>query len=169
MTSQVLAVGVSNTVHILATAVWLGWSLALALLVAPQVASAYGPEAAGWLASAVRRVPPLAYLSLATLWVTGMVQLVANPNYVDLLALTNDWSRLIFVKHLAVLASGGLIYYVGAVVAGEIGFQLRAATIGRGNEMRLAMATRRFRLLAWLNLALSMIVLLMTGLATAIP
>lgn len=169
MNTAALLVGISNTVHIAATVVWIGWSLLLVAVIAPQVTVAYAPAGDGWLASAVRRLSPLASLALAVLAVTGMYQLVANPNYVDLLALTNTWSRLIFVKHLAVLGNVGLMVYLAGTLVPEIRFQLRAAGLGRGDERRLTILVRRFGRVAWLNLALGAVVLLMTGLATALP
>lgn len=164
-----LFVGLSNTVHILATVVWIGWSLLLVMVIAPQVTVAYASSASGWLASTVRRLPSLAYLALATLGVTGMYQLVANSNYVDLLVFANTWSRLIFIKHLAVLGNVGLMAYLGGILVPEVRFQLRAADLGRGDAGRLRVLEQRFRWLAWLNLALGAVVLLMTGLATALP
>lgn len=169
VSTATLLVGLSNTAHILATVIWIGWSLLLVAVVAPQALVAYAPDTSGWLASTVRRLPPLAYLALAALGVTGMYQLVAHPNYVDLLALANTWSLLIFIKHLAVVGNAGLMAYLAGVLVPEVRFQLWAAARGRGDANRLRILARRFRWLAWLNLALGAVVLLMTGLATAIP
>jgi uncharacterized membrane protein len=169
VTTELILVGLSNTFHILATVIWIGWSLVLATLVSPRVTLAYAPGAEGWPAVAVRRLSPLAYLALAALGVTGMYQLVTNPHYVDFLAVTNDWSRLMLIKHLAVLGSGGVVFYLAALVVPEIRFQLRAAERGRDDPDRLQSLAKRFHRLAWLNLGLGAVVLLMTGLATALP
>jgi putative copper export protein len=50
-----------------------------------------------------KRFSIAAWISLLILLTTGMLQLIANPNYQGVLHLINRWSMVILLKHLAVV------------------------------------------------------------------
>lgn len=167
MDGGAILVGLSNTIHIVATVIWIGWSLMLVTTVAPEAATALAPESTSVAARLLRRAP-LAYLALAVLGGTGLYQMAANAFYVDFLTLTNRWSQLLFVKHLAVIGNIALMLILALSVVPELRLAALAAARGRGDPARLAALSRRLRLVAWLNLAANGIVILTTGLMTAL-
>ncbi|MBA3530850.1 MAG: hypothetical protein H0T73_02860 [Ardenticatenales bacterium] len=165
MNSQFLLVGLSNTIHLLATVIWIGWSALLPLVVAPRALEAHGSDAAG-PAGMMRRLTALAYGALAALGATGMLQMGAHPQYEGMFAFTNLWSSLLFVKHLLILASVALIVYLGQSVIPQL--RLTAQRAARGQVVDAASLLARFRVLAWLNFLLGLTILALTGLMTAL-
>lgn len=165
MSGQWWLIGLSNTIHLLATVVWLAWSALLPLGIAPQVAEAHRDGAAG-VARLYRRGAPLAYGALAVLGATGMLQMGAHPEYEGMFSLSNLWSGLLFVKHLFILGSVGLLLYVGQSLSPRLRLAVRRA--GLGHPTNLPSLSQHFHLLTWLNLAAGVGVLLLTGFMTAI-
>lgn len=165
MDAQFWIVGLSNSVHLIATVIWIGWSAALPLLIAPRALEAHkGGD--GWPAVAMRRFPPLAYGALAALAITGMVQMGAHPQYEGMFALANLWGLLLLIKHALIVLSVILIVWLGQSVSPRLRLATRRAALGKDHEA--ALLVPRFRALAWLNLAAGTGVLLLTGLMTAV-
>ena len=165
MDAQFWLVGLSNTVHLVSTVIWIGWSALLPLVVAPRVVEAHG-EGDGWVAVMARRVPPLAYGALAALGATGMIQMGAHPEYEGMFAIANLWSTLLFAKHLFILGSVAIILYLGQSVSPGLRLAVRREALGK--ESNVTALAGRFRVLAWLNLVFGLGVLLLTGLMTAV-
>lgn len=164
MGQQEIVVGISNTVHLLATVLWIGWSVLLAISVAPRAREAHLGEgvAAPWLT----RAAPIGYGALAALGATGMIQMGAHPSYQGLFAVDSPWSALLLGKHLLVLASVGLILYLSQSVSPRL--RLAARRERQGEPAAAAPLARRFARLARLNLVLGVAVLVVTGFMTAI-
>lgn len=165
MNAQFWVVALSNTIHLISTVIWIGWSAVLPLVVAPRAVEAHS-DGDGWVAVMARRVPPLAYGAFAALGATGMIQMGAHPQYEGMFAVTNLWSTLLLAKHLLILGSVALIFYLGQSVSPTLRLAVRREALGK--ESRLPILVGRFRLLAWLNLAAGLGVLLLTGLMTAL-
>ncbi len=151
----------------LATVVWIGGLSALALLVVPAARKAVPGEGyAALLGEVQRRLDPLAWLSLALLVATGLVQMSANPNYEGFLAFDNQWAIAILVKHLLFL---GMIAISGYMTWFVMPGLRRAALLqARGKETPEAQGLQRRE--AWLlrlNLALGILILGLTAIARA--
>jgi uncharacterized membrane protein len=165
MDAQFWVVALSNTIHLISTVIWIGWSALLPLVVAPRAFEAHR-DGDGWVAVMARRVPPLAYGALAALGATGMIQMGAHPEYEGMFAITNLWSTLLLVKHLLILGSVTLIFYLGQSVSPGLRLAMRREALGK--ESRAAALASRFRLLSWLNFAAGLGVLVVTGFMTAL-
>jgi uncharacterized membrane protein len=165
MDAQYWVVALSNTVHLISTVIWIGWSGFLPLVVAPRVVEAHS-DGASRLAQMNRRLLPVAYGALAALGATGMIQMSAHPQYDGMLSVSNFWSTLLFIKHLLILVSVGLIIYLGHRVSPHLRLDIRRSALGLENQ--LDRVVTRFRVVAWLNLAMGLGVLVLTGLMTAI-
>lgn len=163
MDADFLLVAFSNTVHLLSTVLWIGWSALLALLIAPRAAAAHAPG--GWESALLRRGGAVAYGALAALGATGMLQMGAHPSYSGLFQVDSFWSRLLLIKHLLVIASTILIFYLGLAISPRLRLAMRRAAAGRDAEP--ATQLHRFRQLAWLNLLFGLGVLAITGMMTA--
>jgi uncharacterized membrane protein len=124
-------------------------------------------EQARLLEALQKRFQPIANLSLAVLILTGMVQTFTNPLYKGFLNFGNTWAQAMLLKHIAVF---GMV-----ILAGVITFSVQPAL--KRNALLIAndladeqqivrLRTQQVRLTR-INLALSIIVLLFTAIASA--
>lgn len=141
--------------HMAATIVWIGGLFFQSVILAPLLAQV--SERARLLERLQQRFQPLAWLSLAVLIGTGLLQMSASPNYQGLLSIANPWSRAIFAKHLAIAAMFAVAAYQTWVLQPRIA---RLAMLEAADD-----AQRRFQRLARINLALGILVLGLTALA----
>ena len=111
------SLALSLFVHITATVIWIGGLLVTSMLVFPEVRRAIDGQPSFYrLLSRLRqRFYPISNLCLAALWVTGLFQMTADPNYDGLLTFDNDWSRIMLLKH------GLIVGMMGAGVALQYG------------------------------------------------
>jgi uncharacterized membrane protein len=154
--------------HLLATVVWIGGLVFMALIVSPGLTRHLGDDArhTDVLGELRRRFKPLANLGLATLLVTGVLQMAADTNYDGFLQLSNAWARAMLLKHIAV---GGMVI-VGAYMQWSLGPAIERARLlasRHSGEAQLPTLHIRERRLSRLNVTLSILVLLFTALATA--
>ena len=90
--------------HMVATVIWIGSLGAIALLVVPasrQVLSKQ--DFVDFLGSIQKRFDPLAWFCLLLLVATGLIQMVAHPNYAGFLSVQDRWAAAILVKHIMFL------------------------------------------------------------------
>jgi uncharacterized membrane protein len=158
--------------HLVATVVWVGGLLLLTLVVWPEARALLArQDQSGLLLDFLdrlrKRFYPLANLSLVVLIVTGLFQMDQNPHYDGLLQLTNDWTRAILLKHVAVL---GMLVIGVAMQWGVMPALERATLLVRsGRESPdLDRLRRRERQLTALNCVLGIVVLIFTAIATSI-
>lgn len=141
--------------HMVATVVWIGGLFFQSAILLPALSQR--ADAADLLRLLRRRFQPLAWLSLAVLIGTGLLQMSANSNYEGVLSLANSWSQAIFAKHFAI----GLMILIGIYQTWFLQPQLeRLALTGGGERQR-----RQFARLGLANLVLGVLVLGLTGLA----
>ncbi len=144
--------------HMAATVVWIGGLFYQSVVLAPALSKVENPAAL--LELLRRRFQPLAWLSLAVLVGTGLVQMSANDNYQGLLSIANSWSQAIFAKHLAI----GLMLAMAAYQTWVLQPRLaREAMLGADEGSR-----RRYGRLAQLNLLLGILVLGLTAIARTV-
>lgn len=162
-----LALSITYWLHMLATVTWIGSLASLSLLVLPAARAALdGATYAAFLERLQRRLDPLGWISLVVLTATGMFQMSASPNYSGFLAIDNRWALAILIKHVVFLGMTGVSAYLtwGLLPA------LRRAALRQslGQETGEAEKLRRQEtFLIRLNLALGVVVLLLTALARA--
>ena len=156
--------------HLIATVVWIGGLVIITILVWPEARRVVS-ENAGLYALLTRvrkRFLPLSNFSLVVLMVTGMLQMSGDPNYDGMLQFTNEWSRVILLKHVAVggMVICGLLLQFGVVPALERASLL--AERGKGTPEEWERLHRREVRLTWVNLVLGISVLAFTAWATAL-
>jgi uncharacterized membrane protein len=158
--------------HLIATVVWIGGLFVLTMLIWPETrALAERSEQSAVLLDLLDRVRkrfyPLTNLSLVVLIVTGLFQMDQNPHYDGLLQLTNDWTRAILLKHVAVL---GMLLVGVTMQWGVLPALERAALLVRhGKEsLEIERLRRRERQLTLLNFILGIIVLVFTAIARSL-
>lgn len=144
--------------HMAATIVWIGGLFFQSVILAPSLSRVGEPGAL--LERVQKRFQPLAWLSLAVLVGTGLIQMSANPNYEGVLAISNAWSRAIFAKHMTI----GLMLLVAVYQTWVLQPKLtRMAMIHASEALQ-----QRYSRLAQINLALGILVLGLTALARTV-
>ncbi len=168
MSPSILAI--SLFFHLVATVVWVGGLVILALLVWPAMRRilATSPALYTLLTRLRARFFPLANLSLAVLVVTGLFQMTASPYYDGVLTFNNQWSQAMLLKHIAIagMVITGLLLQFGVVPALERASLL--AERGKGDPAAWERLRRREVRLTWINVALGLLVLAFTAWATAL-
>lgn len=155
------ALAFSLFLHIGATVIWIGGILLLTLLVVPELnrALAEQPALHQLLRRLRKRFTPLGNLALATLIVTGVLQMSTDPNYESLLSFSNRWSQILLFKHLLliIMAAAGLFLQLTVAPALE-----RASLLlerGRGDADEWNRLRRRERRLTLLIASLAVLIL----------
>lgn len=159
MNQPILAISVFF--HLVATAVWIGGLLLTVILVLPETRRAMqkSPSLLELLTRIRKRMTPLFNLSLAVLVTTGMFQMSLDSNYDGVMQITNEWSRVMLFKHIAIvgLVVAGVMLQFGVAPALE-----RTALLverGKGDAAALTRLRRREALLSWVSAGLGVVVL----------
>lgn len=155
--------------HMLATIVWVGGLATMALVAWPGARKVLGPgpQLEALVSDWQRRFNPLAWLSLAVLVGTGLMQMSANPNYDGLLTVTNPWSAAILAKHIAIAGMVVIGGYLNWSIQPALARAALLAAHGRSDAEAQALR-RREAALTRLNLAGGVLVLALTALARAL-
>jgi uncharacterized membrane protein len=151
----------------LSTVIWLGGLVTMAIVAWPAVRQQI-LDTDQWV-TLQKRFTPLANASLVLLWVTGFLQMTADPNYEGFLAVDSLWAQAILIKHLAVI---GMMVF-GIAIQWRIQPELNRLALLESKQPEIAMEKRerltrkQIRLLR-LNLVFAAAVLFFTAVATAI-
>ena len=155
--------------HLIATVAWIGGLVTLALVMQPVLSQTVTDvkERARLSAAVQKRFQPIANLSLIVLILTGMVQTFTNRFYKGFLQFDNTWAQAILFKHLAIV---GMIILAGIITFSvQPALQRNALLVANGvaDEAQSARLQQQQVRLTRLNLALSVLVLLFTAIASA--
>ncbi len=100
------ALALSLFFHIAATVIWIGGILLITFLVVPELNQVLAEQPA--LNQILRRLRKrftiVGNLALATLIVTGLLQMSTDANYEGLLRFSNRWSQALLLKHILIIA-----------------------------------------------------------------
>lgn len=168
MDTTVLFVSASYVFHLVATIVWVGWSLLLVIVQRSPTSETAENSTSFDLNAFTRRGMPIAMLAFAALAATGLYQMASDSHYVDMLVLNTAWSRLLFLKHIVFVAEAVVLLAIRFVIEPDLDYHRRAGVQGY-DDGRYAEIQRRYRWAAWINLALGLLILLITGPLTALP
>ena len=162
MVADPLVLSLVYAVHMLATVVWIGGLIYQSAFLLPAIQSFPNP---GLLLERLRtRFQPIAWLSLAALVGTGLIQMATHPQYGGLLAIENTWAKAILLKHIAIIGMVVTGAYQSFVLYPKITRSLLIEKHeGDGREGGKSMSTDT--LLVRVNVLLSLIVLLLTAIA----
>lgn len=156
--------------HLIATVVWIGGLVIMSVLVWPEAqrALADSPALLAFLTRLRKRFTPLTNFSLVLLIVTGLAQMTGDSHYDGVLQFTNDWSRVILLKHIAI---GGMLV-CGVALQFWINPALERTAFlverGKGDPAEWSRLRRMEIRLTWANVALGILVLAFTAWATAL-
>ena len=104
------ALAISLFFHIAATVIWIGGILLITFMVVPELNRILAEQPALFqlLRRLRERFTVLGNLALATLVVTGVLQMSTDPNYEGLLSFSNRWSQVLLLKHILIIAMAAL-------------------------------------------------------------
>jgi putative copper export protein len=142
----------------------------MTVLVIPEAQRALkdSPALYEFLTRLRRRFTPLSNLSLVVLIFTGLIQMTGNPNYAGVLQITNEWTRVILLKHIAV---GGMLLCGVAMQFWLMPALERTSLLverGKGDPDAVDALRRREARLTWVNVILAIMVLGFTAWARSL-
>lgn len=157
----------SYWLHLLATVIWFGGLIAVALAAWPALRRD-ALTSNDWLALQQRFIPWVNG-SLLVLLITGFVQMTNDPNYTGFLAMDSLWAWAILIKHVAFLGLVGITAYMQAALYPTMSrvrllAQKRPQLAESEQEKLKQQETRLLRL----NLFFAIAILFCTAVATAI-
>lgn len=153
------------TLHMAATAIWIGGLFFLVLLL-PAATHRLDPKERRVVdQAAVRRFLPLAWLCLAVFVATGLTQMSASPRYEGVLAVGNPWSVAILLKHIVI--AGMLSLLAWQTWGLHPSLERAAVGLDSASPGRIATLERRQRLSLTLSLVLGALVMGLTAVARA--
>ncbi len=160
------ALTIAFWLHMVATVVWIGGLFYHAAVLLPALQQRWPHEDQARLLDRLRRrFDPLAWLSLAVLVASGLVQMAANPQYQGFLSIENRWSAAILIKHIAI---GGMVIaavYQTWSLQPALERALLMITQARGEASPAAPLILRLKALVRLNFGLGLLVLALTAIA----
>ncbi|MFC2026306.1 CopD family protein [Chloroflexota bacterium] len=172
MPSPTWALAIAFWLHMLATVVWIGGIVTLGIIFLP---SAYrilkSKEYAALLGEVQKRLDPISWFSLIVLVGTGMFQMSANPHYGGFLAINNNWTTVMLLKHLVFLVMTIISIYITWMLLPKMSrAALRRAheTNSRTESSSEDTPEKQLLILQRLNLVLGVLVLGLTAVARAI-
>ena len=143
--------------HDLFTAVWIGGLITLGITVLPSVKTVLGmgPQTKKLMDAIQKRLSVLVYVSIVGLVLTGLLLSNRSPAFQGLFSFANTYSTVLSLKHVLVLA----------MIAVAL---LRSLVFGRRSEPPAPTQEKLKVGLLFLNIALGIGVLLLSGFAAAL-
>jgi uncharacterized membrane protein len=159
-----LVLSIVNWLHLMATVTWIGGIATNILVILPSTREVLEQPLAGKLmGSVMKRFRIIVYISIVVLVISGILMNLFNKSYLGVTQLGNLWTQVILVKHIFVVALIVLAVYAFEVLAPKVS---RLAVKGPSQEL---VRLQKLQLnLALLGFALGIIILFLTGIATAI-
>ena len=163
MNNLILA-SVVNFLHLFATVAWFGAMTANTIILVPSMRNILDATVAGKLmGSVLKRFGIIVYSSIGILVVTGIAMNQINENSMGFMQFKNLWSTISSIKHII------MIFLVILVIYSFEGLSKNVVRLSaNGFSPRLANLQKRQRILSYIGLALVTIILLLTGIMTAI-
>ena len=157
----------SYWLHLLATVVWFGGLIVVALAAWPALRR-QALASNDWLALQQRFIPWVNG-SLLVLLITGFVQMTNDPNYTGFLVMDSLWAWAILIKHIVILGMVGITVYLQTTLYPAMSrvrlLAEKRPQLAEAEQKRLKQ--QEVRLLR-LNLFCAVAILFCTAIATAI-
>jgi putative copper export protein len=143
--------------HDLFTAVWVGGLIALGVTVLPSAKQVLGtgPQTKKLMDVIQKRLSLLVYISIVGLALTGLLLSGRSPAFQGLFCFGNTYSTVLAFKHLLVLAMVAVALY-------------RSLVLGRQRGPSTPSREKLSAGLLFLNIALGIVVLLLSGFGAAL-
>jgi uncharacterized membrane protein len=151
---KLVVFAVVTFLHDLFTAVWVGGLIALGLVVMPSARKVLGmgPQTKKLMDAIQKRMSVLVYVSIVGLWLTGVLLSRRSPAFQGLFQFGNPYATVLAFKHFLVLL----------MVAVAMLRSLALRRVSGPTQERLKAG------LLFLNMALSILVLILSGFSAAL-
>jgi uncharacterized membrane protein len=147
--------------HLLATAIWIGGLLITTLLVWPEMRHTLesSPSLYTLLGRLRKKFAPMSNLALAVLITTGLIQMSLDPNYEGFMTFENEWSRVMLIKHVAIVGMVISGVFLQAVIFPALERTTLLLERQKADPSAYTALRRREIRLTWLNVGLGICVL----------
>ncbi len=159
------ALTISYWIHLLATVIWLGGMVSVALFILPYVQNKLPLEDREPILSKLQgTLNSIGWFCLFLLAGTGMFQMSANPSYLGFLAIDNNWAIAILLKHIVIVVMVIAMGYLAWFVIPELKrISLRRQMGKEINLDELSNLRQKEKFILWTNLILAILVLIFTA------
>ncbi|MBI4619879.1 MAG: DUF4149 domain-containing protein [Desulfobacterales bacterium] len=170
---NLLILSLSHFLHLLATVVWIGGIVMILFVILPVARGALesAPMVGKLMKEITKRFTPMANVSILVLIVTGIFILQHEENFTGFSDLKNLWNIILFLKHFLVAVMILIHFYRGLILTPKIGrLSVQTNELPEPSSLSSKIARlQRFSLnLVKINLALGLIVLLLTGISSSL-
>jgi len=143
--------------HDLFTVIWMGGLISLGLIVLPSVKKTLGKSSQTnvLMNSIQKRLNIFVYISIIGLWLTGFLMANRNPTFQGFLNFSNPYSAALALKHILVLAMTFIAIFRSL-------FMVRRTEPSNPSKEKFSF------ILLYLNIAVGIGVLLLSGYLTAL-
>lgn len=156
--------------HIMATVIWIGGMFFLSTIVLPFAKKSLDDgQRAAFLDLIQKKFQPIGWLSLGVLGATGMFQMSEHPLYEGFMSINNPWAVAIFMKHIVIVVMVGVMLFLTWGILPAIKRLALKRSLGKQYDTaEQAALIKKEQWLTWINLVLSILVLLLTAVARSI-
>lgn len=157
MTAKIIVFALVSFFHDLFTAIWMGGLIVTVLAYMPAVKEALGagPQVKKVMTAFQKRQSVWVYGSMTGLILTGLLMTNRSPEFEALFAFGNPYSAALSIKHILIIAMIGISLY-------------RTLVLGRISPGMTPEKERLNMKLLFINAALAVIVLLISGFVAAL-
>ena len=159
------ALTISYWIHLLATVVWLGGMVSVALFILPYVQNKLPLEEREPILSKLQvTLNSIGWFCVFLLAGTGLFQMSAHPSYQGFLAIDNNWAIAILIKHILIIVMVIAMGYLSWFVLPELKrISLRRRLGKEINLDELLKLRQKEKYILWTNLILALLVLIFTA------
>jgi len=157
MATKQIVFALVTFLHDLFTAVWIGGLITLGLTVLPSARKVLGmgPQTKQLMDTIQKRLSVLVYVSIVGLILTGILQANRTAAFQGLFSFDNNYSTVLSLKHVAVMAMVGIALY-------------RSLVLGRRRGPSTPAREKLSARLLLINIVLGIGVLLLSGFTAAL-
>lgn len=154
---ELILIGAS-WLHLVATVIWIGGIFFILFIAIPSAKKILGDDAGKLMGEISNRFTPLANYSIYLILITGIVLSLLHNNYIGVIVFGYNWTSVLLIKHILVVAMTIIHFYRGLILTPKIG--RTTSTVEKGLLQKLSMD------LVKANLALGMLILLFSGITS---
>ena len=162
--NNLFLVSIIKFLHLFATVAWFGATTTNAFILLPSAREALEPPIAGKLMGAVmKRLRVLVYISMGVLIITGIAITRISEDYVGFIQFKDLWSTITSIKHIFIIIIVVLVIYAFEGLGRKV-----SRLAAKGPSPELVRLQKKQVIFSYIGLVLAIIILLLTGVMTAI-
>lgn len=157
MTGQQILIGIAAFLHNIFTVVWVGGLIVFVITLLPTARAIFGnsPQTRNLMSAVLKRHRIWVYISIAGLFITGIIQARLTPGFSGLMQFDTLYSTLTSIKHILTFVMIGIALYRSLIVT-------RKAENATPKQYQMSLV------LIFINAVLGVLVLLFSGLMAAL-